>query len=168
MALFTQSHVQGAGSTHQHEDITTVVVDEVHTRSVQSDYTLALTLLAMRGSDRIRLVILSVTGDHDLVNKRIPRRQRLILKVTIAQSVSVSPSLLARGVGVRIQVGTDPLEFHGQSSREDNLLVLSSSKQIASKFNLGTDPSMYVSEAFCHKRAPQAVCFFLARVPTPM
>ena len=58
----------------------TVVIDEVHARSVQSDCTLALTLLAMQSSDRVRLVIMSATGDHDLVNKRIARCQRLILQ----------------------------------------------------------------------------------------
>ena len=62
-----QSHVQGSGSARKPENITTVIIDEVHTRSVQSDCTLALTLVALQLSDHIQVVLMSATGDHDLV-----------------------------------------------------------------------------------------------------
>ena len=53
LRLWLQSHVQRAGLAYQPEDISTVVIDEVHTRSVQSDWTLNLILLAMQASDKI-------------------------------------------------------------------------------------------------------------------
>ena len=85
VALLMESHVQGAASAHKPESIATVVVDEVDSRSVQSDYTLALTLLAMQLSDKIRLVAMSATGDHDLVESRIPECQRPTWKRRNAQ-----------------------------------------------------------------------------------
>ena len=57
-----QTHVQGAGAASLPENITTVIVNEVDTRSVQSDNALALTLLAMQLSDKICLVMMSATG----------------------------------------------------------------------------------------------------------
>ena len=67
VALLMQSHVQGSASAHKPENITMVIIDEVHTRFVQSDYALAFALLAMQLSDKIRLVLMSAIGDHDLV-----------------------------------------------------------------------------------------------------
>ena len=76
-----QSHIQGKKSAHKPEDVTTVIIDEVHNGSVQSDYALALTLAAMQVSDRIRLALalMSATGDHDLVEHRLPFCQRVVL-----------------------------------------------------------------------------------------
>ena len=47
--------------------ITTVVIDEVHNRSAHSDYALALTLAVMQKTPDLRLVLMSATGDHNLV-----------------------------------------------------------------------------------------------------
>ena len=46
---------------------TTVVIDEVHDRSAHSDYVLALTLAVMQKTPDLRLVLMSATGDHNLV-----------------------------------------------------------------------------------------------------
>ena len=89
--LVTQSHVQGANSAYQPEDITTLVIDEAHTRSVQSDETLAFTLLATQTSDRLHLVIFA-TGDHDLVKRRMPECQRLILRGTMYECIGSKTS----------------------------------------------------------------------------
>ena len=72
-ALLMQSYLIGTGASHKAENTTAMVVDEAHMRSSQSDYTTALSLLAMQHSNSIRSVITSAKGDHDLVNKRIPR-----------------------------------------------------------------------------------------------
>ena len=66
VALIMQLHIQGATLAHKPEDVATVICDEVHNRSVQSDYAVALTLAAMQVSGRIRLVLMSAMGDHDL------------------------------------------------------------------------------------------------------
>ena len=63
---------QGAKSAHRTEDVTTLIIDEVHNPSVQSDYALALTPEATQTTSRIRLVLMSAMGDHELVEKRIP------------------------------------------------------------------------------------------------
>ena len=60
--------------------ITTVVIDEVHNRSAHSDYVLALTLAAMQKSTDLRLVLMSATGDRNLIKERIPFCQQLIMK----------------------------------------------------------------------------------------
>ena len=52
--------------------ITTVVIDEVHNRSTHSDYVLALTLAVTQKTPDLRLVLMSATGDHQLVRDRIP------------------------------------------------------------------------------------------------
>ena len=60
-----------------------MIIDEARNRSVQSDYALALTLVAMQVSNRIRLVLMSATGDHDLVKNRIPKCQKAVLSGTM-------------------------------------------------------------------------------------
>ena len=60
--------------------ITTVIIDEVHNRSAHSDYVLALTLAAMQKVTHLRLVLMSATGDHNLVAERIPQCQQLVTK----------------------------------------------------------------------------------------
>ena len=60
--------------------ITTVVIDEVHNRSAHSDYVLALTLAATQKHSHLRLVLMSATGDHSLVEERIPQCQQLVMK----------------------------------------------------------------------------------------
>ena len=49
-------------------------------RSAQSDYVLALTLAAMQKKSTLRLVLMSATGDHNLVRERIPECQQLVMK----------------------------------------------------------------------------------------
>ena len=78
--LMMQSRLSSSKTAKQKDDITTIIVDEVHNRSVQSDYVLALTLAAMQKSSRLRLVLMSATGDHRLVEERIPYCQRLLMK----------------------------------------------------------------------------------------
>ena len=46
--------------------------------------------------------------------------------------------------------GLISLEFHGQSSRQADAMVFSNPVDIAPKFNLGTNPSMYGTNAFSH------------------
>ena len=60
--------------------ITTVVIDEVHNRSAHSDYVLALTLAVMQKTPDLRLVLMSATGDHNLVRERTPYCQQLVMK----------------------------------------------------------------------------------------
>ena len=74
-----QSLLQGASSSHKPYNITTVIIDEVHNRSAQSDYALALTLAAMQMSGKTRLVLMSATGDSDLVKNQVPRCQKVVL-----------------------------------------------------------------------------------------
>ena len=62
------------------ELITTVSIDEVHNRSAHSDYVLALTLAAMQRKSTLRLVLMSATGDHNLVRERTPHCQQLVMK----------------------------------------------------------------------------------------
>ena len=57
-----------------------LIVDEVHNRSAHSDYVLALTLAAMQKTADLRLVLMSATGDHNLVRERIPHCQQLVMK----------------------------------------------------------------------------------------
>ena len=67
------------------DEITTVVIDEVHNRSAHSDYVLALTLAVMQKTPDLRLVLTSVTGDHQLVRDRIPHCQQLAMKGAMHQ-----------------------------------------------------------------------------------
>ena len=83
VALMTQSHLSSTTSARIREDITTVIIDEVHNRSAQSDYVLALTLAAMQKSARLRLVLMSATGHHKLVEERISYCQKLVMKGAI-------------------------------------------------------------------------------------
>ena len=46
------------------DEVTTIVIDEVHNRSAHSDYVLALTLAVMQKTPDVRLVLMSATGDH--------------------------------------------------------------------------------------------------------
>ena len=57
-----------------------MIIDEVHSRSAHSDYVLALTLAAMQKNSDLRLVLMSATGDHNLVCERIPYCQQLVMK----------------------------------------------------------------------------------------
>ena len=57
-----------------------MVIDEVHNRSAHSDYVLALTLAAMQKKPTLRLVLMSATGDHNLVRERLPHCQQLVMK----------------------------------------------------------------------------------------
>ena len=72
VALMMQSHLSSTTSVHKREDITTVIIDEVHNRSAQSNYVLE--------SSRLRLVLMSATGDHKLVEDRIPYCQKSVTK----------------------------------------------------------------------------------------
>ena len=60
--------------------ITTVVINEVHNGSAHSDYVLAITLAVMQKTPDLRLVLMSATGDHNLVRERIPYCQQLVMK----------------------------------------------------------------------------------------
>ena len=57
VALMLQSRLSSSKSAQHKEDTTTVIVDEAHNHSAQSDYVLALTLAAMQKSSRQRLVL---------------------------------------------------------------------------------------------------------------
>ena len=70
------------------------LIDAVHSRSVQSDYALALTLAAMQRTSRIRLVLMSTTGSmswlkgfhfvkeyHFLEKRNETRNSRLLLNM---------------------------------------------------------------------------------------
>ena len=57
-----------AKTAQQKEEIATVIVDEVHNRSAQSDY-VCLTLAAMQKTPDLRLVLMSATGDRQLVEE---------------------------------------------------------------------------------------------------
>ena len=80
VAMMMQAYLVSSDQPAPHELITTVVIDEVHNRSAHSDYVLALTLAAMQKKSTLRLVLMSVTGDHSLVRERVPQCQRLVMK----------------------------------------------------------------------------------------
>ena len=80
VALKMQTYLVSSAPPLPHELITTVIIDEVHNRSAHSDYVLALTLAAMQKNSDLRLVLMSATGDHNLVRERIPHCQQLVMK----------------------------------------------------------------------------------------
>ena len=80
VAMMMQAYLVTPDPSTPQELITTVIIDEVHNRSAHSDYVLALTLAAMQKKDTLRLVLMSATGDHNLVRERIPHCQQLVMK----------------------------------------------------------------------------------------
>ena len=80
VALMKQSHLSNSSPAQKESTITTVIVDEVHNGSAQSDYVPALTLAAMQKSSKLRLVLMSATGDHSLAEERIPYCKKLVMK----------------------------------------------------------------------------------------
>ena len=72
VAMMMQAYLVSSDQLTSQELITTVIIDEVHNRSAHSDYVLALTLAAMQQKPTLRLVLMSATGDHNLVRERIP------------------------------------------------------------------------------------------------
>ena len=50
----------------------------MHNRSAQSDCVLALALAAMQKSSKLRLALMSATGDHKLVEERNPYSGRIL------------------------------------------------------------------------------------------
>ena len=85
VAMMMQQYLVSANDADVQDVITTVVIDEVHNRSAHSDYVLALTLAAMQRRSHLRLVLMSATGDHSLVEERIPHRQQLVMKGVMHQ-----------------------------------------------------------------------------------
>ena len=77
VALMMQARLMSTAPVLPQDEITTVVIDEVHNRSAHSDYVLALTLAVMQKTPDLRLVLMSATGDHQLVRDRIPNCQQL-------------------------------------------------------------------------------------------
>ena len=80
VAMMMQAYLVSSDQLTSQELITTVIIDEVHNRSAHSDYVLALTLAAMQQKPTLRLVLMSATGDHNLVRERIPHCQQLVTK----------------------------------------------------------------------------------------
>ena len=80
VALMMQQYLVSSSTPVSQELITTVVIDEVHNRSAHSDYVLAITLAAMQKHSHLRLVLMSATGNHNLVRERIPQCQQLVMK----------------------------------------------------------------------------------------
>ena len=80
VALMMQTYLVSSTPPSPQDLITTVVIDEVHNRSAHSDYVLALALAAMQKTSDLRLVLMSATGDHNLVRERIPHCQQLVMK----------------------------------------------------------------------------------------
>ena len=74
IAMMMQAYLVSSDQPAPQELITTVIIYEVHNRSAHSDYVLALTLAAMQQKSNLRLVLMSATGDHNLV------RQQLVMK----------------------------------------------------------------------------------------
>ena len=65
VALMMQTRLMTTSAAQCQDEITTVIIDEVHNRSVHNDYVLALA--AMQKSPDLRLVLMSAAGDHQLV-----------------------------------------------------------------------------------------------------
>ena len=80
VAMMMQAYLVSSDPPTPQDLITTVIIDEVHNRSAHSDYVLALTFSAMQKKSTLRLVLMSATGDHNLVRERIPQRQQLVMK----------------------------------------------------------------------------------------
>ena len=80
VAMMMQQYLVSSNDADVQDVITTVIIDEVHNRSAHSDYVLALTLAAMQKHSHLRLVLMSATGDHSLVQERIPHCQQLVMK----------------------------------------------------------------------------------------
>ena len=85
VALMMQARLMTTACAECQDEITTVVVDEVHNRSAHSDYVLALTLAVTQKTPDLRLVLTSATGDHQLVRDRILYCQRLVMKGVMHQ-----------------------------------------------------------------------------------
>ena len=80
VAMMMQAYLVSSDPPLSQELITTVIIDEVHNRSAHSDYVLALTPAAMQKKSTLRLVLMSATGDHNLVRERTPHCQQLVMK----------------------------------------------------------------------------------------
>ena len=78
--MMMQAYLVSSDQPTSQELITTVILDEVHNRSAHSDYVLALTWAAMQQKPTLRLVLMSATGDHNLVRERIPHCQQVVMK----------------------------------------------------------------------------------------
>ena len=85
VALMMQARLMSIAPVLPQDEITTVVIDEVHNRSAHSDYVLALTLAVMQKTPDLRLVLMSATGDHQLVRDRLPHCQQLVMKGAMHQ-----------------------------------------------------------------------------------
>ena len=84
-ALMMQARLMSTAPLLPQDEITTLVIDEVHNRSAHSDSVLALNLAMMRKTPDLRLVLMSATGDHQLVRDRIPHCQQLVMKGAMHQ-----------------------------------------------------------------------------------
>ena len=80
VAMMMRAYPVSSDPPLSQELITTVIIDEVHNRSAHSDYVLALTLAAMQKKSTLRLVLMSATGDHNLVRERIPHCQQMVMQ----------------------------------------------------------------------------------------
>ena len=80
VALMMQACLMSTAPPLPQDEITTVVIDEVHNRSAHSDDVLALTLAVMQKTSDLRFVLMSATGDHQVVRDRIPHFQQLVMK----------------------------------------------------------------------------------------
>ena len=76
VALKMQTNLASSAPPLPHELITTVKIDKVHNRSA---CVLALALAAMQKNSDLLLVLMSATGDHNLVRERIPYCQQLVI-----------------------------------------------------------------------------------------
>ena len=80
VALMMQARLMSTAPPLPQDEITTVVIDELHNRSAHSDYVLALTLAVMQKTSDLRLVLMSATRDHQLACDQIPHCQQLVMK----------------------------------------------------------------------------------------
>ena len=94
VAMMMQQYLVSSNDEDVQDVITTVVIDEVHNRSAHSDYVLALTLAAMQKHSHLRLVLMSATGDHSLVEERIPHCQQLVMKGAASCQKMLSRSIV--------------------------------------------------------------------------
>ena len=74
LALMMQTCLVSIAPPLPQDVITTVIIDEVHNRPAHSGFVLALTLAVMQKSPDLRLVLMSATGDHNLVRERLNLR----------------------------------------------------------------------------------------------
>ena len=154
VAIMMQAYLVSSDQPTPQELITTVIIDEVHNRSAHSDYVLALA--AMQQKPTLRLVLMSATGDHNLVKGVNESNKIMVFLPGLAQIYQLC-EILQRALDLGWTEMLILLPFHGQSSYEDVEAVLTDPSLLLAatgKYPLGQNKSLFDPESFEKFSAP--------------